>query len=200
MKKTISVIFLVLYFQSCFLWCQVKILPELGFSYLPFTFITANTYQVSHKVDYLVGISAFLPINEGYGLSTRISFSDRQDIQWKDLCTCPGYHGAEFRHSDLNFDVSLLYTKIEKLHFGLGPSVISKFAQMQIWDDIFDDQSVLYYNTKFLFGLNSNLIFVLHRVEFKLSYIRIISKLNNGFVPAGQNRFDMTLSYDLIRK
>lgn len=200
MKKTISVIFFVLFFQTCLLWCQVKILPEIGFSYLPFTFTTANTYQVSHKVDYLVGISAFIPINEGFGLSTRISFSDRHDIQWKDLCTCPGYHGEEFRHSDLNFDVSILYTKIEKLHFGLGPSAISKFAQWEIWDDIYDDQSILIYNNKFLFGLNSNLIFVLQRVGFKLSYIRIISNLDSRFTPAGQNRFDMTVSYDLMKK
>ncbi len=199
MKKTISVIFFVLFFQICSSWCQVKILPEIGISYLPFTFTTANTYQVSHKVDYLVGISAFIPINEGFGLSTRISFSDRHDIQWQELCTCPGYRGDEFRHLDLNFDVSILYTKIEKFHFGLGPSAIMKFAQWEAWNDLYDDQNHLYFNNKFLFGLNSNLIFVHNRVRFKLSYIRIISNSDSRFIPAGQNRFDITVSYDLVR-
>lgn len=200
MKKTISVISIGLFFQTCLLWCQVKILPEIGFSYLPFTFTTANTYQVSHKVDYLVGISAFTPINDDFRLNARISFSDRHDIQWQDLCTCPGYHGEEFRHSDLNLDVSILYTKIEKLHFGLGPSAISKFAQWEIWDDIFDDGSILYNNNKFLFGLNGNLIYFFQRVGFKLSYIRIISNLDSRFTPAGQNRCDITVSYDLFKK
>lgn len=199
MKKTISVIFFVLFFQTCLLWCQVKILPEIGVSFLPFTFTTANSYQVSGQVDYLFGISAFIPINEGIGLNTRISFSDRHDIQWQDNHFAGVFHG-EFKHSDLNFDVSILYTKIQKLHFGLGPSAISKFAQEETWDDIYDDQSILRYTNKFLFGLNSNLIFVHKRVGFKLSYIRIISNLDSYFTPAGQNRFDMTVSYDLIRK
>src|SRR3989337_1607114 len=118
-KPNLPFHFYLLFLQSL-VWCQVKILPEIGCSYLPFSFTTANTSNLSHKLDYLVGISTLIPIDKNFRLSTRISFADRHDIQWKDLCTCPGYLGDEFRHSDLNFDVSFLYTKNEKLYFGLG--------------------------------------------------------------------------------
>lgn len=200
MKKTISVIFFVLFFQTCLLWCQVKILPEIGFSYLPFTFTTANTYQVSHKVDYLVGISALMQLDKKFGLGTRISFSDRQDIKWKDVCTCPGYLGDEFRHADLNFDVSFLYSKDQKLYYGLGPSAIMKFGQLETWNDIYEDQNTLIYQNKFLYGLHGTVIFFLQRVGFKLTYLRIISNLNGDYGMSGQNRFDMTVTYDLMKK
>ncbi|MFZ1677621.1 MAG: hypothetical protein WAT91_10125 [Saprospiraceae bacterium] len=200
MKKPILIIHFLLLYLPSLLWCQVIILPEIGFSYLPFTFTTANTSTISNKLDYLVGISARMPIHHNFELSSRISFSDRHDIHWIDLCTCPGYLGEEFRHSDLNFDVSILYTKDEKLNFGLGPSAIRKFAQWETWNDIYDDNITLLYHNKFFFGLNSNVIFVLQRVGFKITYIRIISNLGNYFSPTGQNRFDMTVSYDLLKK
>ncbi len=200
MKKSILVIHFILLCLPSVLLCQVNILPEIGFSYVPFTFTTANTSTTSHKVDYLIGITVLIPLHENFGFSSRISFSDRHDIHWRDLCTCPGYQGEEFRHSDLNFDVFFLYTKYEKLNFGLGPSAIRKFAQWETWNDIYDDKNTLLYHNKFFFGLNSNVIFVLQRVGFKITYIRIISNLDAHFSPAGQNRFDMTVSYNLMRK
>jgi len=200
MKKPILVIYFVLLYLPSLLLCQVIILPEIGFSNLPFTFSTANTSTISNKLDYLVGISARMTIRHNLEFSSRISFTDRHDIHWTDLCTCPGYLREEFRHADLNFDVSILFTKNEKLYFGLGPSAIRKFAEWERWNDIFEDQNKLLYHNKFFFALNSNVIFVLQRIRFKLTYIRILSNLSKNFSPAGQNRFDMTVSYDLMKK
>ncbi len=128
MKKTVLLIYFIFFYLPSLLWCLIKILAEFGFSFLPFTISTANTSNPSHKLDYLVGISVQIPIHENLEFSSRISFADRENMQWRDLCLCPGYLGEEFRHADLNFDLSILYSKNKYFHFGLGPSAIIKFV------------------------------------------------------------------------
>ena len=86
---------------------QVTISPEIGISYLPLKLYGATTENMSNRIDYLIGISGRFPIHKYWIIDTRISFINREDLRWTDLCTCPGYLYTDFRHYDINIDFSL---------------------------------------------------------------------------------------------
>jgi hypothetical protein len=178
----------------------VKITAEVGISYLPFTFTTANTITKQRQPDYTVGISAWLPVHQQYMFISRISFSDRQDVQWQDLCTCPGYEGEKFSHSDLNLDLSIAYAISEKLILGAGPSAIRKFAQWEIRNSLYEDQNAFHYDHRFFFGLHWHASVIFNRIGFRMSYVRILSNLSGFRSPSGQDRIDMTASYLFFNK
>lgn len=199
MKNIVPV--LLCLFMCNILFSQVTVSPELGISYLPFELRGANTENESKRVDALLGVSAQLPIHINWYMNTRISYSNRENIKWSDLCTCPGYLYNEFRHYDLNFDLTVMTIVKPNIYIGVGPIYIKKFIELQNVNDQFEDQDITNFYSDDIIGVNFKIsIHATEKINFNLSYNRIISNMANSFYPNGRNRVDITISYKLLAR
>ncbi len=207
MKKKIVIYFFIISFSFTFsVNGQITISPEVGFSYLPFTFYTLNDVVAaevirSRKPNLLLGISAQMPIHEKWNIKFRISYINRNDIEWNqirfiDLGTRADID-YKWKHQDLNIDLGLYRHKLYKnLSIGIGSSLIrtfTEFSQRNNEENIFPLQK----RSKYFLGLNGGVSIELKRVNINLMYIRT-RKFNGkkGFrVPNGDNRLDFTVGY-----
>ena len=171
---------------------QITVSPEVGVSYQPFTLYGANTINKSQRLDLLIGLSAQLPFHKNWYLNTRISYSNREDIKWMDLCTCPLYEYSQFKHSDLNIDFAFMFEKANWLKMGGGPSLISKFAESEIVDGSLENMGVIRTTNQFLFGASLRTTFTIEKINFHLGYTRLINDLPTY---VSNNRFDFSVSY-----
>ena len=174
---------------------QVTLSPEIGISYLPFTLYGANNMKESNRMDYVFGISSQFQIHKKWFVNSKISYVDREDIKWHDLCFCPEFFYDELRHYDINLDFSLMKTLGSKIKLGVGPSLIVKVAEIEGGGT----QNPYIYggNTK-LYAVNSHVRFQLKNVQFNLMYVRILNDLSGYASPDGNNRLDLTLGYSLF--
>ncbi|MCH2231171.1 MAG: hypothetical protein MK105_12585 [Crocinitomicaceae bacterium] len=194
LKLTIFLVFVTINQMSS----QVTISPEIGFSYMPFTLYGANTTNVSNRIDPLIGFSAKLRIRKFWFIKTRISYSNRENIKWTDLCNCPGYEYNEFRHWDMNIDFSLL-TNWSSFSFGIGPSFTKKFGELKNVNNEFEDQNTTEIKPYDIFGFNSLVaIDITKTIGITIFYNRILTDMEGLFSPDGQNRLDFILSYKLV--
>lgn len=196
--KNLITFLVLLCFSSLKLTSQITLSPELGVSYLPFTLYGANTENKSNRIDALIGISAQVPIQNRWFVNTRISFSNRQNIKWTDLCTCPGYLYNEFKHSDFNFDFSIM-AKMDAYSFGIGPSFTKKIGVLKTINDEFEEQNTTTSASNDMLGLIGRFsIDVYKNFGVVLTYNRILTNLEGIYSPNGQNRLDFTVSYRIV--
>jgi len=176
---------------------QITISPEIGISYLPFTLYGANTENSSNRIDYLLGISGSIPIYEKWHINTRISYVDREDIKWTDLCICPGYQYTQYSHSDLNIDFSANYQLYKWFYIGGGPSIIRKFNSSLLHKFLLEDYE--YSLSSFEYGFNISLqISVMQKLGVKFEYARKIQNNEISYDISGNNRYNLLLSYSIL--
>ena len=200
MNKILTITILLLFLSINNLSSQVTISPELGVSYMPFTLYGANTKNVSNRIGALIGLSAKLQIQQKWFINTRISYSNRENIKWSDLCTCPGYLYSEFRHWDMNIDFSLM-ASWNSFSFGIGPSFTKKIGELKNVNNEFEDQNTTETKSDDIFGFNSLVaIDITKTIGITIFYNRILTNMEELFSPNGQNRLDVTLSYKLMSR
>ncbi len=176
---------------------QISILPEIGISYLPFTLHGSNTVNESNRIDGLFGLSAQLPIHEKWYFNTRISYANRENMKWSDLCFCPGFLYHKYIHSDINFDFTFMLN-LGKLSLGLDPSITRKFGELISVYKLPENVRMLSGSGN-IFAINSRLsISTINNLYINISYNRILTNLYGIYSPDGQNRLDLTLSYHLF--
>jgi len=176
---------------------QITVSPEVGVSYLPFTLNGANTVNESKRIDALFGMSAQLPVHKKWYIDTRISYTNRKNIKWTDLCTCPGYEYSQYKHSDLNLDFDIMFKKADWFKIGMGSSLIRKFIEYRVvHEEIHQGLDTIYTRNSFLYGVNTKVTFLVKKLNFHLMYIRIINDLPSN----GNNRIDLSVSYPIGAK
>lgn len=179
----------------CKINSQVTLSPEIGISYLPFTLYGANAMKQSNRMDYVFGISSQVQIHKKWFVNSKISYVDREDIKWHDLCTCGEFFYDELRHYDINLDFSLMKTIGSKIKLGIGPSLILKVAEVEGGGI---QNPYIYGGNKELYGVNSIVRFQLRNVHLNLMYIRIFNGLSGYATPDGNNRLDFSVGYNLL--
>lgn len=183
-----------MFFINNYSFGQITLSPEIGFSYLPFTLYGANTENISNRIDLSFGVSAQLPLAKKWYVNTRISYSNREDMKWTDLCLCPGYLYSEFVHSDLNFDFTMMRV-YKRLSIGLGPSFTRKFIKYNSIE-LNPNNSSFSTGSQNIFGINSRLSYLMYDfIILSVSFNHIVSKIEFYYEPNGRNRFDLTLAY-----
>ncbi len=188
-----TVILIGLIIQAGF--SQVTISPELGISYLPFTLRGGNSQQKSNRIDFLIGVSGQLPIQEKWYINTRLSYVNREDIKLFDLTLNPDYLGHIYKHNDLNFDINNNYKFFENLHLGLGLSIIRKInSSIEVKYETMDD--MVFNEDQFLYGTNINAIFNTNYISIIFSYTYLIQEEKSLYsaTKIGKSRYDLILS------
>ncbi len=86
MKKKLLLYFFIVFFFSTFsLNGQITISPEIGLSYLPFKIYprVAGSFTGPHskEINFLLGVSAQMPIHEKWNAKLRISYANRNNVE-----------------------------------------------------------------------------------------------------------------------
>lgn len=188
----LGILCLITYFNSS---SQVYLSPEIGISYLPFVLYGANNMKQSNRIDYIFGISSQFQMHKKWFVNSKISYVDREDIIWHDLCSCPEFFYDELRQYDINLDFSLMRVISNKLKIGIGPSFIVKVAEIEGGGV---QNPYLYGGNKKLYAVNCRVGFQLNNVQFNLMYVRIFNNLSGYASPDGNNRLDFSVGYNLL--
>lgn len=179
-------------------YSQVAISPEVGISYQPFTLYGGTVTNSSSGIDFLVGVNGEMYLSDNYLLNIRVSYTNREDFIWTDICLCPTLEYTSYEHSDLNIDIDLLYQLTRNIKLGIGPSVvrkldtrlITKYSNLETIDEFND----------FYLALNGMVSLNFDRVVLKLYYVRRFESDFTIYYPTlGNNRIDLSFSYVLFR-
>ena len=193
--------FILSFFFASPVKSQITISPEIGISYLPFTFYTLGDVRTSQrfnpkKPNLLFGLSAQIPIYKKWNGKLRISYTDRNDVNWVILRD-DGPAPFEWKHQDLNIDFNLQYNLHKNIFIGVGPSLIRSFMELNQTPTDLGLVPAQQKINRFFFGLNSSISFVIKRVNINLMYLR--TRRYNGRLeylePNGDNRIDFTIGY-----
>lgn len=189
---------LVVFFSLNYVTAQVTISPEVGVSYLPYKIYGANSEAESNRLDILLGLTARVNILKKWYVNTRVTFINREDVRWTDLCFCPGYEYTEYRNNDLNMDFNGYYKIYKPISIGAGASVIRKlntslYEKHNLIEDNFISQN------RFIAGANLSANIDLGPFYLTMMYMR---KIHNHEITVyrleeGRDRFDLTVSYRL---
>lgn len=176
---------------------QVKVSPEIGVSYAPFTIYGINTQHTSNRLDYLFGINGSLQISKRILANLRISYVDREDFQWQDLCLCPDYLYSTYTQSDLNMELSLLYALNSTFHIGGGYTIIRRMNTGFSFVEV-DSEPTQYYND-WNSGLHLMMVYHYRRFYARLMYARRFKPYEPAYLFfEGQDRFNFTVGYELF--
>lgn len=177
---------------------QVSIIPELGVSYAPFTLYGANITNTSNRLDYLFGINGRFNVNERLLMNTRLSYVDRENFKWTELCICPGYLYSAYEQQDLNLDFNILFSYKQLLNAGLGASIVKKINTSFISKNI--DSEDIRDLSNFYYGMNGVLEVEYRKFHLKIMYVRRFKPDDLVFyLTEGQNRFDLSIGYSLLK-
>lgn len=185
-----------LLFTSCKLSAQVTLSPEVGISYLPFKFVGANRQTYSEKGNLMFGLSAQLPLYKKWHISTRMSYANRENITWVDLCLCPGYKYNRYEQSDINLDLSAHFLLNDYLHIGIGPSIIRKIKTNIIFlDTLISPEEVYLSENRFEYGVQAIVSYHTKFIALKLEYTRKLYNYQlDRYILRGRNRFNLVVS------
>ncbi|MEN0006255.1 MAG: hypothetical protein AAF798_19040 [Bacteroidota bacterium] len=180
---------------------QVTISPVVGLSYLPFE-VRAVSEHPSNRIDYVLGISGNVPIYKKWSISATVSYADREDMQWSDLCFCPGYLYSRFTHNDLNLDFGINYKIKPWLLLGVGPSITKKLNVRRIekHDGTVQEDLDRSINVPFQYSYNIAIQFLpIKRLNIKLEYAKRITddRIQLPHI-IGSTRYSLLFSYSLV--
>ena len=179
---------------------QISISPEIGLSYLPFDLKGQNASVSSNKIDYVIGLSAQIPLAEQWSVKTRLSFSDRNDARWMESCICPGYQYTEYSQADINVDFILNYHLRHFVFIGAGPSIIRKIDSY-LWENNLLAEIPRISQNKFEYGFTVGVMFNLINWNFSIETMRKLFNQSIDFFPLkGDYRFNIIIGYNLIWK
>ena len=176
---------------------QVKVSPEIGGSYAPYTIYGINTQHTSNRLDYLFGINGSLQISKHFLANLRISYVDREDFKWLDLCLCPDYLYSAYTQSDLNVELSLLYSFNSTFYVGGGYTLVRRMNTAYFYKEV-DSELTRHYND-FNSGMHLMAVYHYRRFYARLTYAHRFQPYEPAYLFfEGQNRFDLTVGYELF--
>jgi len=196
-KKILFYFFIISLFSTSSVHSQITVSPEIGISYLPFTLTPASgAFRKinSNEVNLLFGVSAQLPIHKKWNAKLRISYTDRNDVEWVEFGDFGPGSDYEWKHKDINIDLNAHYKLSKNLSIGIGPSLIRSFMELNRFPH--DVERDIRYSkaNKFYFAVNTSVLFEIKRINLSLMYLRT-NKKKAFRIPVGDNRFDFTVGY-----
>jgi len=197
MRTTLDICLLLFTIGISDLPAQVKVSPEIGVSYAPFMFYSANTEQVAEGVDYMLGINGSVQLTDRFLANLRVSYVDREDFKWQDLVLRPKYLYSTYTQSDLNMELSLLYTISEAFDAGAGYTLVRRIKSEYFINDV--DEDFLWQYNNWNGGFHAMIVFHYRRFYARLTYARRFQPYDLVFLfSEGQDRFDLTVGYELF--
>ena len=201
-NKTLIYFFIISFFSLSSVNGQITVSPEIGLSYLPFKIFPrlagSFTGLTSKEVNILLGVSGQMPIHEKWNAKLRISYANRNDVEWSEFGDFGPGSDFQWKHQDLNIDLNVRYNLHKNLSVGLGPSLIRSFMEFNRTNHE-DDEKVQSKGNRFFFGLNTGISLEIKKININLMYLR--TNRYNGkpphFTPYGNNRFDLTVGYKI---
>lgn len=181
---------------------QITISPEIGLSYLPFTLwpgiFSSSGVINSKEVNLLLGVSAQLPIHKQWDAKLRISYTNRNDVEWVEYRngSPSNIFDLGWKHQDLNIDLNIRYNLYKNISVGIGPSLIRSFIEFNRGNREDREASQRKAN-KFYAGLNAGISLEIEKLTFNLMYLRTRRYSGQTIVraPNGDNRLDLTIGY-----
>jgi hypothetical protein len=175
-------------------FAQVSISPEIGFSRAPFALYGANSFDDSKSFDLFYGINGQAKITDRFSANVRISYVEREDLSWQDLCICVILNDS-YEHNDLNLDLDVVYTLKNGFSFGVGPSLIRKINTIHSRNYKDGSSTERVFNDSYL-ALNGFLAYSYQRMTLKTMYVRRFEPDNLVFqYTEGISRFDFSINY-----
>ncbi len=200
-KLPLCILILTLFFAPS-VNSQITISPEIGISYLPFTLYpgTLGSFRIinSKEVNLLLGVSAQLPIHKQWDAKLRISYTNRNDVEWFESGngSLSSMFDLGWKHQDLNIDLNIRYNLYKNISVGIGPSLIRSFIEFNEANRQDREVSQRKAN-KFYAGLNAGISLEIEKLTFNLMYLRTRRYSGRTIVraPNGDNRLDLTIGY-----
>jgi hypothetical protein len=182
---------------------QVTLSPEIGLSYWPISArsVTSGGIYTTNRIDYLIGMSGAVPFHEKWSLNMRLSYSNRENLEWVDL----GIHsvGNELLHSDINIDISVGCNAIKNISFLAGPSIVRKLNS-SIHFHYYTFQSGSYTTSRsidrFLYGFNIATSIAINKFIIRAEYAHFFWDQDDpdwGYFWGG-HRYNLVLSYPVF--
>ena len=126
-----------------------------------------------------------------------VSYVDREDFKWQDLCLCPDYLYSTYTQSDLNMELSLLYYLNSTFHIGVGYTIVRRLNTGFFFVEV-DGEPKQYYND-LNSGLHLMMVYHYRRFYAKLMYARRFKPYEPDYLLfEGQDRLDLTVGYELF--
>jgi hypothetical protein len=182
---------------------QITLSPEVGISYAPFTLFTAsNDRRVTEKrLDYLIGLSGSVPVHERWSIICRVSYSDRENINWTENPICAVDINV-LSHSDLNIDFSLRYHLLRKVSLWAGPSIVRKInSTLHTYTEPNNPCGYYSYTDRldsFIYGFNLAASVNIQELIIKAEYAHINWEPEIFADFSGTHRYNLVLSYPLF--
>ncbi len=199
-KKILLYLIIIFFFSISSVNSQITVSPEIGLSYLPFTLYpqTRGEFRIinSKELNFLLGVSAHMPIYKKWDAKLRISYANRNNVEWSEFRDFDPGSDFTWKHQDLNIDLNVRYQLSKNISVGIGPSLIRSFMERnQIERE--DGEAFQLKINKFFFGLNAGISLKIKKATVNLMYLR--TRRYNGEIPfrapIGNNRLDFTVGY-----
>lgn len=195
----------MLLFSCSPLISQVKISPEIGFNYRPYTLLGGNSeLKHNHAEFYIAGIGE-LQLKKKIILQSRIGYIFRSNqFLTTDITFNPQYIGAKFINQDLMLNISLLYNLNKQFQIGIGGGFYHKLNSrtIGIYENMRIEEGLTQYilpNTNILLGYNYSL-FTLY---MNIHYYPIKETFNSVHLRGIDNSdygISLGISYDFFSK
>ena len=184
---------------------QISISPEVGLSYFPFGY-GFTEWRSSETIDFLIGVSGIVPIQEQWYVNARVSYVPRKNLAWDELGFTPWLMSYRYEHNDLNIDFSINRKLFNRLHIGMGPSIIRKmntlYSMTYIYEDGSEELAFSRRLDRFDYGFSATVGIELKGCVFKVEYYLQVKdnyrNYRNNFV--GSNRYNAVIAYPIQLK
>ena len=181
---------------------QVTISPEVGGSYFPFGY-GFTEWRSSETIDFLIGISGIVPIQKQWYVNVRVSYIPRKNLDWDELGFAPWLMSYRYEHNDLNIDFSINRKFFDRLHIGMGPSIIRKmntlYSMTYIYQNGSEELAFSRRLDRFNYGFSATAGIELKGFLFKVEYYLQVKdnyrNYRNNFV--GKNRYNAVIAYPI---
>jgi len=201
-----KIIFIViLFFIYNHLIAQVKVSPEIGFNYRPYTLLELDNEFIHNKPELYFNINGVIKIKNGLFFQTKFGYIFRKNTTvFPQLTFNPEYIGAKFVNQDLMLNISILYNLTEQFQIGIGGGFYHKLNSRVIglYENMRIEESLSRYilpNTNILFGYN----FSLFNLFMNFHYYPIKESINSLHLRGISNSdfgISLGVSYDIFSK
>lgn len=180
---------------------QISISPEVGGSYSPFGY-GFTEWRSSETIDFLIGISGIVPIQEKWYVNARVSYIPRKNLTWDEYGFAPWAMRHRYEHSDLNIDFSINRKLFNRLHIGIGPSIIRKmntlFSLTYIYENGSEELAASSRLDRFNYGFSATAGIELKGCVFKVEYyLQLKDNYGNRNNFVSNNRYNAVIAYPI---
>lgn len=184
---------------------QVKVSPEIGFNYRPYTLVELDNEFSHNKPELYFSINGVIKIKKSLFFKTQFGYIFRKNTTvYPQLTFNPEYIGAKFVNQDLLLNISFLYNLTKQFQIGIGGGfyhklnsrVIGLYKSMMVEESltrhIIPNSNVLVGYNFTLFNLYINFHYYPIKESFSSLHLRGIDNSDYGV--------SLGISYDFFSK